>query len=249
VGEARPGAPLAARAALVLAVVAAVLTVGVGTASAHVTVSSPNAAPGGVGEITFTVPNEKDTARTVSLKVQLPKETPFASVSVRPVPGWTATTSTSPINPPLTDDDGNKVSEAVTEVTWTAAAGAGLGRGEYQTFSITAGPLPKNASSLTFPAVQGYDDGTTVAWIDPTVAGQPEPEHPAPVLTLPTTSAAPTASAGSGGSAGLAIAALAVGIAGLLAALAALALALGTRRRAVAPRPGAAPQERDAART
>jgi hypothetical protein len=32
--------------------------------------------------------------------------------------------------------------------------------------------------------VQGYSDGTEVAWIDPTVDGQPEPEHPAPVLSL-----------------------------------------------------------------
>jgi uncharacterized protein YcnI len=33
------------------------------------------------------VPNEKDTAKTISLKVQLPKDTPFASVSIKPVPG------------------------------------------------------------------------------------------------------------------------------------------------------------------
>ena len=48
----------------VLAAIAAVLTVGVGTASAHVSVSSPNAAPGGFGEITFSVPSEGDTAKT-----------------------------------------------------------------------------------------------------------------------------------------------------------------------------------------
>src|SRR3954471_17816693 len=99
---------------VVLAVVAAVLTVGVGTAAAHVSVSSPDAAAGGFGEITFTVPNEKDTAKTVSLKVQLPKDTPFASVSTKPVPGWSATVTTTPINPPLTDDDGNTISHAVS---------------------------------------------------------------------------------------------------------------------------------------
>ena len=83
------------RAALaVVAVVFAVLALGVGTASAHVSVSSPNAAPGGFGELTFSVPSESDTARTTSLTVQLPSDTPFAFVSVKPVPGWTATTTT-----------------------------------------------------------------------------------------------------------------------------------------------------------
>ena len=42
------------------------------------TVSSPDAAAGGYGELTFRVPNEKDTAKTTSLKVQLPKDTPLA---------------------------------------------------------------------------------------------------------------------------------------------------------------------------
>jgi hypothetical protein len=32
--------------------------------------------------------------------------------------------------------------------------------------------------------LQTYSDGTIVRWIDDTAAGQPEPEHPAPVLTL-----------------------------------------------------------------
>ncbi|MGK5113649.1 DUF1775 domain-containing protein [Geodermatophilus sp. CPCC 205506] len=83
------------RAALaVLAAVVAVLTLGVGTACAHVTVSSPDAA-GGFGEITFRVPSESDTARTTSLRVQLPTDTPFAFVMVEPVPGWTATITTA----------------------------------------------------------------------------------------------------------------------------------------------------------
>ena len=60
----------------------AVLTVGAGTASAHVRVSSTDAAPGSYGETTFRVPNESGTAPTVSLQVQMPTDTPLASVSV-----------------------------------------------------------------------------------------------------------------------------------------------------------------------
>ena len=235
----------------VLAVVVAMLALGVGTASAHVTVSSPNAAPGGFGEITFSVPSENATAKTTSLKVQLPTDTPFAFVSVKPVPGWTATTTTSPINPPLTDDDGNQVTEAVSHVTWTADPGGGLAPGQYQTFSISAGPLPKNADSLAFAALQGYDDGSTVSWIDPTVEGQTEPEHPAPTLTLaaPSDAAAGTDSASTPSTAstssndsgsGLAVTALIVGIVGLLAGAVGIALALSARRHPATPSASAA---------
>jgi hypothetical protein len=35
-----------------------------------------------------------------------------------------------------------------------------------------------------FKAVQTYGDGTVVRWIEDQPKGAPEPEHPAPVLTL-----------------------------------------------------------------
>lgn len=43
-------------------------------ASAHVTVSSADAAPGVCGKLTFRVPNESDTASTVSLRIQIPQK-------------------------------------------------------------------------------------------------------------------------------------------------------------------------------
>jgi uncharacterized protein YcnI len=234
---------LVRRAALaVVAVVVAVLALGVGAASAHVSVSSPNAAPGGFGEITFSVPTESDTARTTSLTVQLPAATPFAFVSVKPVPGWTATTTTAPLPSPV--ETGHvTITEAVSEVTWTADAGTGLAPGQYQTFSISAGPLPEDADSLAFPALQGYDDGSVVAWIDPTVEGQPEPEHPAPTLRLAAADAtatdpastAPAASSPDSGTTGLAVTALIAGVVGILVGAAGVVLALGSRRRAAAP--------------
>ena len=134
-------------------------------------------------------------------------------------------------------------------MTWTADAGAGLAPGQYQTFSISAGPMPENADSLAFPALQGYDDGSVVAWIDPTVEGQAEPEHPAPTLRLaaPTgdsAATAPAASSTDGGTSGLAVTALIVGLVGLLVGAAGVVLALGSRRRAAAP-VASAVRERD----
>jgi uncharacterized protein YcnI len=228
--------------AVVLAALVAVLTVGVGTASAHVSVKSADAAPGGFGELSFRVPNESDTASTVKLRVQIPADTPLASVRTKPVAGWTATLTKSPINPPI-DVHGTQVSEAVTEIAWTAEPGAGIKPGEYETFSISGGPFPE-VDALTFPAVQTYDDGSESSWIEPTVDGQAEPEHPAPVLALtgngstgahgdPTTPTvdATSSDATDSGTSGLTVTALVLGIVGLLTGLAGLALGLSARRR------------------
>ena len=75
------------------------------------------------------------------------------------------------------------VTEAVSKITWTATDG-GLEPGEFDLFTISAGPLPTKTGKLTFKAIQTYSDGTVVSWIEPTVKGAPEPEHPAPILTL-----------------------------------------------------------------
>jgi uncharacterized protein YcnI len=159
------------------------LVAATGIASAHVTVSSTDASAGGYGKLTFRVPNESDAASTVKIRIQFPTDTPLASLRTQPVPGWTATTTRTELDPPVTDDDGNEITEAISVVEFTAAPGAGIGPGEFQEFSLSGGPFP-DAESLTFPVVQTYSDGSEAAWIEPTVDGQAEPEHPAPVLSL-----------------------------------------------------------------
>jgi uncharacterized protein YcnI len=171
------------RLAVVAATAAAVVLTSAGLASAHVTVSSPDASAGGYGKVTFRVPNESDTATTVKIRIKLPADKPLASVATMPVPGWTVTTTKAPLNPPVKDDDGNTVSEAVSVVEFDAAPGGGIGPGQFQEFSLSGGPFPK-AASLAFPVVQSYSDGGESDWIEPTVEGQAEPQHPAPVLSL-----------------------------------------------------------------
>jgi len=231
----------------------ALLAAGIGTASAHVSVSSTDAAPGGFGEMTFRVPNESDSASTTGLRVQLPTDTPLAFVSVEPVPGWTVTTETTPLDPPV-DVEGSQITEAVSEISWTADdEDAAIAPGEYLSFSVSGGPLP-DAESLTLPAIQVYSDGTEVSWIEPSVEGQGEPEHPAPVLDLTAAEAAPAeaatdpaATSADEGTSGPAVTALVVGIVGLLAGIAGIALALAARRQAATPA-SAATAERDTAR-
>jgi uncharacterized protein YcnI len=155
-----------------------------GMAWAHVTVDPDQATQGGEARIAFRVPTESDTASTVKIEVVLPADQPVAAVGVMPIPGWTAVTETAKLATPIKTDDGDTVTEAVSKITWTAnSADTAIKPGQFQEFPMTLGPLPKTGK-LVFKTLQTYSDGNVVRWIDETVAGQPEPEHPAPVLTL-----------------------------------------------------------------
>jgi uncharacterized protein len=157
---------------------------------AHVTVTAPGATKGGSDqEITFRVPVEKN-ADTVGLSVALPTSTPIASVDVKPIPGWAHTEKTSKLAKPIKTDDGN-ITEAVTQITWTAQKGQGLKPGEYGDFTFIAGQLP-DVAELSFGAIQTYSDGSVVKWIQRAAPGSTEePDFPAPTLSLVTTSADP----------------------------------------------------------
>ncbi|MPQ98407.1 DUF1775 domain-containing protein [Modestobacter sp. I12A-02628] len=231
-----------ARLGVVALAAATALVGGAGVASAHVTVSSPDAVAEGYGKLVFRVPNESDTASTVSLQIQLPTSDPLASVSIEPVPGWTATATDTPLDPPVTTRDGDTLSSAVSVVSFTADPGGGIAPGQFQEFALSAGPFP-DTDTMTFNVVQTYSDGTEAAWIEPTVEGQEEPESPAPVLTLGaagdghggTASSTPAAAAtpAADGDDTTATVALVLGGLGLVAGLAGLALGWSGRRRTV----------------
>jgi len=154
------------------------------SAWAHVTVNAPGATQGGYTTITIKVPTESDTASTTELKVQLPTDNPIASVSIQPKPGWTYTVKKAKPPVPLSNDDG-PITEIVTEIDWKVSAGnAGIRPGEFDTFLLSAGPLPK-VETLTFKAIQTYSNGDVVNWIEtPAPGSTAEVAHPAPALTL-----------------------------------------------------------------
>jgi periplasmic copper chaperone A len=176
--------PIARVGVVVLAVLVALAAAvaGAGAASAHVGVSSTDAAPGGFGKLVFRVPNESDTASTVALRISIPEEAAMASLRTQPMPGWTVTLTRADLGTPL-DNHGQQVTSYVSVVEYRAADGGGIRPGEFQEFALSGGPFPE-ADAVSFPAVQTYSDGTESAWIEPTVDGQPEPDRPAPVLTL-----------------------------------------------------------------
>ena len=129
-----------------LLTVAAAATAAVGLtalpALAHVTVSSPGATQGSFGVVTFRMPNEMDNANATELKVQLPADQPLASVAVKPEPGWSYTVTRAKLSQPITDDDGNQVTDYVSVIDWKATAG-GIKPGEYEDFDMWVGRCPR----------------------------------------------------------------------------------------------------------
>lgn len=152
-------------------------------AFAHVSVQPEGtAAKGGYAVVDFKVPNERDKASTTKIEVSLPTDHPLASVMPQPIDGWKVKVTKSKLAKPM-EMHGEKISEAVTKVTWTAD-GKGIEPGYFQKFPLSVGALPDDTDELVFKAIQTYSDKETVRWIEVQQDGQEEPENPAPVLEL-----------------------------------------------------------------
>ena len=159
-------------------VICAVVVVG-GPAWAHVSITPDSAPKGSFTVLSFNVPNEEATAKTTEVAIVFPTDHPIGDASVEAIPGWTVKVDKKQLDKPIQTDEG-EVTEAVSQVTWS---GGTIEPERFQQFTVEVG-LPDDADSLEFKALQTYDDGTVVRWIEPTPASGAEPEFPAPVLTL-----------------------------------------------------------------
>lgn len=197
-------------------------------AGAHVTVQPGEVPAGGFTRLDVRVPTERDNASTTKVAVQFPAG--FTTVSTEPVPGWTAKVTRAKLAKPQVNDEGEKITDRVDTVTWTATGGRGIGPGQFQDFGLSLAVPDKAGSALTFKAVQTYSSGEVVRWIGP-----PDSDEPAPQVkltaaeeegggTAPAAQQQPASGDGGddGGSDALSIIALIVGAAGLAAGIAAL---------------------------
>ncbi|MCQ4211597.1 MULTISPECIES: YcnI family copper-binding membrane protein [Streptomyces] len=175
------------RAALVGAAAVSSVVLVSAPAFAHVSVQPEGtAAKGGYAVVDFKVPNERDDAATTKLEVSFPTDHPLASVMPQPIPGWKAEVTKSKLDKPL-EMHGEKITEAVSKVTWTATGSGdakGVQPGYFQKFPLSIGQLPTDTDQLVFKAIQTYDNKEVVRWIEPQQKGQEEPENPAPTLEL-----------------------------------------------------------------
>lgn len=201
-------------------------------AGAHVTLQPEEAAAGDFTVLDVRVPNEQDDAATTKVDVQFPSGFVFASY--QPVAGWSVQVKMEKLAKPIASH-GEEITEQVAQMTWTADSDkAGIQPGQFVDFPISVQIPGEAGDTLTFKALQTYDDGEVVRWI-----GSPDSERPAPQVAVAEGgeghhgAAADSEPSGSGdsdsASKGLGIAALILGALGLLAGGAAL---LRSRRTA-----------------
>ncbi len=168
----RIGRPKPPRLALAVLAGIAVMLACPAVADAHVSATPDTVAPGEPATISFRVPNERDDATTVRLQVVFPDRPAVGSAVPENLPGWKIS-----VRPGGGDGMADK---PVTSIVWEGGA---VPAGTFQEFPVRIGDLPA-AGTLTFQALQTYSDGQVVRWADPAQPGQPEPEHPAPVVTV-----------------------------------------------------------------
>jgi uncharacterized protein YcnI len=149
---------------------------------------------------------------------------------------------------PITTDDGTFTS-ITSEIDWS---GGTIPVGQFGAFNVLAQGIPSGASQLVFKAIQTYSDGSVVSWIQVPNRAAPNPDHPAPTVTLTTgggrSSSAATTTTTSGSQAAVtttsgndALSVAALILAGFAVLLGLLAVWLGRPRFGAPPDSDAAP--------
>jgi periplasmic copper chaperone A len=217
---------------ITLALFAALALAAPVAARAHVTLQPKEAPAGEFTVLDVRAPNERDDAATTKVAVQFPPGFIFASY--QPVAGWSVEVKMEKLAKPASSH-GEQITEQVDQMTWTAdSAKAGIQPGQFVDFPISVQIPGEAGDTLTFKALQTYDDGEVVRWI-----GAPDSEKPAPEVVVTegseehgagaphSDSSGESSDDSDGASKGLGLAALIVGALGLLVGGAAL---LRTRR-------------------
>lgn len=169
---------LARRAALSLSLALVGMLFMAGTASAHVTPQDPQGPAGGFFTTAFKVGHGCSGEPTTKVEIKMPDG--VTSVAPQPVDGWTLSTTTRKLDPPV-DNHGTQITETTDTVIWE---GGSLPSDQLQMFWISM-KLPDGApgTQLYFPIIQTCGSNST-DWIAVPKDGEPEPEFPAAVVTL-----------------------------------------------------------------
>ena len=140
-------------------------------ALAHVTVQPNEAVVGSFSRFVVRVPNEQEEASTTKVMVNLP---PLAFTSFEPKEGWQRQTETVEFDQPITAFD-QEITEGIGTVTWS---GGEIKPHEFVEFGFSA-RMPDEETTLTFEAIQTYDNGDVVRWV-----GAADSEEPAAQLSV-----------------------------------------------------------------
>jgi len=106
--------------------------------------------------MSLAVPNPSAVADVTAVTVKLPPG--IFGATTQALHGWRTTVQRDA----ATDA---KPTASVTSITW-AADGVALRPGEFQTFTVLVGPLPRQGRQAAFPVTATLSDGTARTWGD-----------------------------------------------------------------------------------
>ncbi|MET3961110.1 uncharacterized protein YcnI [Marmoricola sp. OAE513] len=203
-------------------------------ALAHVTITPDSGAAESYTVLTVSVPHGCEGSPTTKIAISIPEEINAVTPTRNAL--WDVEKKLVTLAEPVKDAHGNEITERVGQVVYTAKAP--LPDGYRDAFELSLQVPDAVGKTLAFPVIQTCVKGET-KWNETAAEGAPEPEHPAPTLTVTEStgdghhgSASGEAEESShgekssddeGASKGLAYTGLGVGVLGLLAGAAALA--------------------------
>lgn len=160
---------------------AGALVLGTGSAFAHVTFETQEAAVGSTYKAVLRVPHGCDGKATTAVRVQIPEG--VISVKPMPKPGWTLQVKKGRYEKSY-QLYGQAVTNGVKEIDWSGGSLPDEFYDEFVFRGTLAADLPAG-QTLYFPVVQECDD-IAERWIEIPAAGQDEDalEHPAPGIKL-----------------------------------------------------------------
>jgi uncharacterized protein YcnI len=153
---------------------------GVVPAAAHVTLETQEGNIGMPYKAVLRVPHGCEGSATTALRVRIPDG--VIAVKPMPKPGWTLTTSSGKYSKTYTFFHNAKLSEGVTEITWSGGKLPDAWYDEFVFQGFLAGDL-EAGKTLYFPVVQECEQGVH-RWIEIPAAGKSAADYPEPAPAL-----------------------------------------------------------------
>lgn len=160
---------------------AALMTLGLGSAAAHVHVTPDTTGAGDTALLTFDLSHGCEGSPTTALTFTLPDELTDATPTAHA--GWDVKKVTEELSEPRTLPNGSQVSTRTSAVVYTAQDPLADGVRDTFTLSVT---LPEDeGATLAFPVLQTCTEGET-DWAQVPAEGQSahDLDSPAPVVTI-----------------------------------------------------------------
>jgi periplasmic copper chaperone A len=127
------------------------------SASAHVSVSASSTAAGSYSVLTFSVGHGCDGSPTQQIAITIPDGIDAVTPTVNP--NWTISKVTEPLDEPIAEEDGDEITDRVSQVVYTATTP--LAADQRDTFALSLALVGEEGDVLEFPTLQTCEVGET----------------------------------------------------------------------------------------